>query len=86
MRKIIITIRIAIPGADICTVCLVAPFHINHEFIRGFKKGKGGLKWYPERSTQITRGIEEKKLEHIIVVNEDRQLEEIAWERKVLNR
>ncbi|HLZ14560.1 MAG TPA: hypothetical protein VKQ34_01060 [Candidatus Saccharimonadales bacterium] len=73
-------IRTAVPGADIFVVRLVAPLHVNHERIRGREKGESGLKWHLERSTQLARELEEKKLEHITVNTEGRLPDEIARE------
>ncbi|HJQ08149.1 MAG TPA: hypothetical protein VJ836_01555 [Candidatus Saccharimonadales bacterium] len=73
-------IRVAVPGADIFVVRLVAPLHVNHERIRGREKSEGGLTWHLERSTQLARELEEKKLEHITIDTEGRQPDEIARE------
>lgn len=70
----------AIPGADIFVVRLTAPLHINHERIRGREKTENDLKWHLDRSTQLARELDEKKLEHIAIDTEGKQPAEIARE------
>jgi adenylylsulfate kinase len=73
-------IRAAVPGADIFVVRLVAPLHVNHKRIRGREKTEDGITWHLERSTQLAKELEEKKLEHIVINTEGRQPDEIARE------
>lgn len=73
-------IRTAVPEADIFVVRLTAPLHVNHERIRGRETTEGGLKWHLDRSTQLARELDEKKLEHMTVSTEGKQPKEIAQE------
>lgn len=73
-------IRIAVPGADIFVVRLIAPLHVNQDRIRDRETTEDGLKWHLDRSTQLAQELAEKKLEHVVIDTENKQPKEIAQE------
>ncbi|WP_308635773.1 P-loop NTPase family protein [Paenibacillus silvisoli] len=77
-------LRKAVPGADIFVVRLVAPLEVNHDRIRGREKTVNSLNWHLQRSTQLSRELAEKKLEHATVDTENKQPAEIA--REIVSR
>jgi hypothetical protein len=73
-------IRIAVPGADIFVVRLIAPLQVNHDRIRGRETTEDGLKWHLDRSVQLAQELAEKKLEHVVIDTENKQPKKIARE------
>ncbi|MBB3112404.1 hypothetical protein FHS18_004505 [Paenibacillus phyllosphaerae] len=73
-------IRLAVPGADVFVVRLVAPLEVNHARIRGREKTVASLNWHLQRSAQLAEELAKKQLEHIIVDTESKLPSDIGRE------
>jgi adenylylsulfate kinase len=73
-------IRTAIPGADLFVVRLEAPLEVNHARIREREETPESLAWHLNRSSQLSKELEEKKLEDILIGTQGKHPREIAQE------
>ncbi len=73
-------ICVAVPGAQLFVVRLVASLEVNHARIRGREKEINSLNWHLQRSTQLSRELAEKRLEHVLVDTEGKLPSDIGRE------
>jgi adenylylsulfate kinase-like enzyme len=73
-------IRLAVPGAEMYVVRLEASLDVNHARIRGREKTAESLEWHLNRSSQLSRELREKQLEHATIDTESKAPREIAAE------